>query len=284
VTNIVFDWDATSVYGNTNSAKENTAAATTASVTASGLRTPVIDSKASDAKSNSDFFMFALPHHLQTLSEESGDAFIDSSSPLCIHSFHGRTCLVSGSTWKLPVKHGKPQSFLADRPPAAKVIPAIAEALNDDVQFVLSPNVLRGAADTYFMAKILAKVGRVIEISKELQSLQSGDGDYTYSDADESTIEECAAAAAESTLPSESDVESSIDDLQASVEIWLKPGGKEHGGGEAEFLFDESWGGFVNCGCNYTFDKGHEGEGYCSNSYPECPAIDDVNIDFGNGW
>lgn len=281
MTNIVFDWDATLVHGNTNSVTENNAAAS-ASVTASSLRTPIIDNKV-DAKSNSDFFMFALPHHLQTLSE-SGDAFIDSFSPLCIHSFHGRTCLVSGSTWTLPVSHGKPQSFLADRPPAAKAIPAIAEALNADVQFVLSPNVLRGAADTYFMAKILAKVGRVIEISKELQSLQSGESDHTYSDADESTVEECAAAVAESTLPSEDDVESLIDDLQASVEIWLKPGGKEHEGGEAEFLFDESWGGFVNCGCNYTFDKGHEGEGYCSNSYPECPAIDDVNIDFGNGW
>lgn len=68
------------------------------------------------------------------------------------------------------------------------------------------------------------------------------------------------------------------------VQIWLKPGGKEHKGSEAEFLFDESWGGFVNCGCNYTFVKGYEGEGVCSNSYPECPAIDDVNVDFGNGW
>ena len=40
----------------------------------------------------------------------------------------------------------------------------------------------------------------------------------------------------------------------------------------------------MNCGCNYTFVKGYEGEGVCSNSYPECPAIDDVNVDFGNGW
>jgi hypothetical protein len=26
------------------------------------------------------------------------------------------------------------------------------------------------------------------------------------------------------------------------VEIWLNPGGKEKGGAEAEFLYDESWG------------------------------------------
>ena len=35
---------------------------------------------------------------------------------------------------------------------------------------------------------------------------------------------------------------------------------------------------------NYTFVKGHAGEGSCTNTFPDCPAIDDVNQDFGNGW
>jgi hypothetical protein len=283
VTNVVFDWDVTSVYGPKNSVNENATPAS--SVTASSLRTPSIDNKQDTTQSDGSFFMFALPHHLKTLTEsKDSTTSLDSSSPLCLHSFHGRTCLVEGSVWNLPVSHGKPQSFLADRPPVARAIPALAEAVNKDITFVLSPNVLRGAADTYFLAKILAKVGRIIEITKELQNLQSGVDGNTYSDADESTVEASAAAAAEVTLPSESDVESIIDDFQAAVEIWLKPGGKEHEGGEAEFLYDEDWGGFVNCGCNYTFEKGHEGKGFCSNSFPECPAIDDVNIDFGNGW
>ena len=42
--------------------------------------------------------------------------------------------------------------------------------------------------------------------------------------------------------------------------------------------------GFVNCGCKYTFKKGHEAEGSCNNTFPECPAIEDVNEDFGNAW
>ena len=42
--------------------------------------------------------------------------------------------------------------------------------------------------------------------------------------------------------------------------------------------------GFVNCGCKYTFKKGHEGEGSCNNTFPVCPALEDVNEDFGNAW
>ena len=310
VTNVVFDWDATSV----NVEKHEKAAASVSSVAASSLRTSsaISNSNKPKVEDEGSFIMFALPHHLQTLVQsDPAAASSDLSSPMCIHTFHGRTCLVEGPVWNLPVSHGKPQSFLADRPPLAKAIPAIAEAAKQDIQFELSPNVLRGAADTYFLvstvvilflfyrsiirltfdstcllsqAKILAKVGRVIEISKELQNLQSGDNADSYSDADESTVEESAAAASKASLPSDDDIESKIDDLQAAVEIWLKPGGAENGGGEAEFLYDESWGGFVNCGCNYTFEKEHAGEGSCSNSFPECPAIDDVNVDFGNGW
>lgn len=97
-------------------------------------------------------------------------------------------------------------------------------------------------------------------------------------------MQESAAAAAKENVPSDLELDSMIDDLQAAVEIWLKPGGKENKGGEAEFLYDESWGGFVNCGCNYTFEEDHAGEGFCSNSFPDCPAIDSVNEDFGNAW
>lgn len=84
--------------------------------------------------------MFALPHHLESLSEK------DSS--MCFHTFHGRTCLVHGNTWALPVQvqvqHGAPQSFIADRPPLADVIPDIADALKEDIKHKLSSNILRG--------------------------------------------------------------------------------------------------------------------------------------------
>ena len=287
VTNVVFDWDVTSVdSGSVDVSKEDIAV----SVAASSLRaatkavTNAASAKTTQKSHPEDFIMFALPHHLETFAATTPNIDNESiDSALCVHTFHGRTCLVHGSKWNLPVEHGKPQSFLADRPPLDTAIPALADALNTDIKFQISPNVLRGAADTYFPAKVLAKVGRIIEINQELKNLQSGEN-YNYSDADESTIEASASAAAEVTLPSEEEVESLLDDLQLAVEIWLKPGGKENGGGEAEFIYDETWGGFINCGCSYTFKKGKEDSGTCSNVFPDCPALKSVNEDFGNGW
>lgn len=88
----------------------------------------------------------------------------------------------------------------------------------------------------------MAKMGRVIEVNNELQSLKRGKDVNSYSDADEESITEASLAAAAVTLPSEDEVESLLDDLQQAVEIWLKPGGKQKGGAEAEFIYDESWG------------------------------------------
>jgi len=286
VTNVVFDWDATNAKSRGSTMKGKGVTAVTASSLRAASSSPFIQKEEQDDHS---LLMFALPHHLETLALNEDNVSADSGEyeedPMCLHTFHGRTCLVHGSVWNLSISHGKPHSFLADRPPVAGAIPSIAEALNDDIKFKLSENVLRGAADTYFPAKILAKMSRVIEINEELQNLKSGEPESNnYSDAEDASVEEAASAAAEITLPSEEDVESLLDDLQQSVEIWLNPGGKEKGGGEAEFLYDASWGGFVNCGCKYTFEKKHPGEGSCSNTFPDCPAIKDVNEDFGNGW
>ncbi|KAL7532575.1 hypothetical protein ACHAXR_006488 [Thalassiosira sp. AJA248-18] len=128
-------------------------------------------------------------------------------------------------------------------------------------------------------------MGRVIEINEELKNLQSSEGQsHEYADADDATIEEAAAATADVTLPSDEQVETLLDDLQQAVEVWLNPGGKAKGGAEAEFVYDMSWGGFVNCGCSYIFKKGHEDKGSCNNTFPECPALESVNENFGNGW
>ncbi|EJK76187.1 hypothetical protein THAOC_02066, partial [Thalassiosira oceanica] len=273
MTNVVFDWDATPVNPAGRGGDSGVA------LGASALRAP--SSGGGKVPDDDDFIMFALPHHLEALEKVGGGEVGDDAS--CFHTFHGRTCLVRGSVWNLPVSHGEPQSFLADRPPAPEAIPSLAEALNEDIKYKLSGNVFRGAADTYFPAKVLAKLGRIVEINEELRGLRSND-DLGYSDADEVMIEESASSAAEVPLPSDSDVASLLDDLERAVEIWLKPGGREEKGAEAEFLYDTSWGGFINCGCNYTFTKGHEGDGSCYNSYPNCPAVEDVNKDFGNAF
>mmetsp|Transcript_20014 Transcript_20014/g.37971 ORF Transcript_20014/g.37971 Transcript_20014/m.37971 type:complete len:1122 (-) Transcript_20014:162-3527(-) len=287
VTNVVFDWDVTSVY----SKNEEVSSDIAVSVAASSLRaatkavSKVTSSKPKPKPHPEDFIMFALPHHLETFADNTLEVDKESiDSALCLHTFHGRTCLVHGSKWNLPVSHGEPQSFLADRPPVAAAIPQLADALKKDIKFYLSGSILRGAADTYFSAKILAKVGRIIEIHDELQRLHSDEVLNEYSDADDSVVGESVASAIEVSLPSQEEAESLLDDLQKAVEIWLKPGGKENGGAEAEFLYDSSWGGFVNCGCDYVFEEGNAGNGTCENEFPDCPALEDVNVDFGNGW
>lgn len=259
VTNVVFDWDPISV----------------------GLEA-VEDSalRASAATVNDEFIMFAMPHHLQLLASEDSADIGDS---LCINTFHGRTCLVRGSVWNLPISHGSPQSFLADRPPLAKAIPSLAKALQKDITFKFSPAMLRGAPDTYYTAKILAKVGRIIEINGELQSLHA-DENLSYVDADDDAVAEAASTAFKVTVPSDEELKPLLDDLQQAVEIWLKPGGKEKGGAEAEFLYDATWGGFVNCGCDFRFEKGHEDSGKCNNTFPVCPALESDQVNFGNAW
>lgn len=86
-------------------------------------------------------------------------------------------------------------------------------------------------------------MGRIIEINEELQRLKSGKEDeLNYNDADTAVIAEVVSAASEVALPSKAKIKSLLDDLQRAVEIWLIPGGKESGGGEAEFLYDATWG------------------------------------------
>ena len=281
VTNILFDWDVTSVNpkGKSLIGHENVDASVVDG--SFGLRATSTDRLGKSKSEDDAFIMFALPHHLEDLhfsSENLGDS-------LCIQSFHGRTCLVQGSTWNMPVSHGKPHSFIADRPPAATAIPLIATALSEDIKYTITDNVLRGAADTYFPAKILAKMGRIIEIKDEIQLLKSGgEQSNVYSYADKLVIEDAESAASGVDLPSDGEVEALLDNLQQSIEVWLNPGGKENGGAEAEFLYDKTWGGFVNCGCKYKFDKGHEDKGNCSNTFPDCPALASVNENFGNGF
>ena len=281
VTNIVFDWDVTSVNSKGKSfvGHENVDASVVDR--SFGLRAASTDRLGKSKSEDDAFIMFALPHHLEdlhVLSKNLGDS-------LCIHSFHGRTCLVQGSTWNMPVSHGKPHSFIADRPPAATAIPLIATALSEDIKYTITDNVLRGAADTYFPAKILAKMGRIIEIKDEIQLLKSG-GEHSnvYLDAVKLVIGDAESAASGVDLPSDREVEALLDNLQQSIEVWLNPGGKEKGGAEAEFLYDKTWGGFINCGCKYKFDKGREDKGNCSNTFPDCPALASVNENFGNGF
>lgn len=233
-----------------------------------------IDWGAQSSGSSSDtneLLMFAMPHHQEQLSS-SASAEVTTQ---CVKSFHGNTCLVRGSAWRLDEDLGAPMSFNARRPPAADVIPTLANALTQDIKFSLSDNTLRAASDTYFSGKVLARLARVISIATEMNALASGDIDSLhYDDVDGESLSLSTNAAASENLPSKQEISKAVEQLKEGVQVWLSEEA------EAPFVFDESWGGFVNCGCRYT---GKGDQGYCNNTFPDCPALADVNEDFGNG-
>lgn len=217
---------------------------------------------------NEELLMFAMPHHQDRMIET------DQITEHCVQTFHGKTCLVKGSKWSLTEDVSQSQSFVARRPPAASAIGLLAKSVSEDLAYQLSDDLHRGAADTYFSGKILSRVARTIVIASELRDLVEGSELETKYDVDSEYLKSSIAAASEVKLPSQSSIDNALKDLKKCVQVWLeKP--------EAPYLYDESWGGLVNCGCRYVGDDSH---GVCENKFPDCPALVDVNVDFGNGY
>jgi endo-1,3(4)-beta-glucanase len=223
------------------------------------------------SKTTDELIMFALPHHQETMKSDS-----DAITDFCIPTFHGSTCLVKGEKWVLSEDVSTPQSFTARRPPEAEAIPALADAISQDIHYSLSNNMLRGAADTYFSGKILSKFARVILVTSELKKLSAGmkEVQMLYDDIDEESLSMSIEAATLVDLPPDEDITAAVEQLKKGVQIWL------NGESEAPYVYDRSWGGLVNCGCNYV---GKGDKGTCNNTFPDCPALEDVNKDFGNG-
>ena len=202
--------------------------------------------------------MFALPHHL--------DRFDSTMWPngvkYCKWSLNGEICLVKGSSWTL--KEDLPRIGLqAARPPRAEFLPAIGNAVLEDIGFALPEFFERGAGDTYFSGKMLSKLARILLVAEELVEICEGK-------VDEADAKEYDDACANFTLPSAENRTAALDRLRRSVEVWI------NGTAESPFVYDEAWGGVVNCGCNFN-------EGTCLNTYPDCPAFVDQGLNFGNG-
>jgi hypothetical protein len=237
-----------------------------------------------DGVKEGELLMFALPHHQDSLSvEEIGEAGKTTKiTNHCTNTFHGPTCLIEGASWTLSQQVGDmPLSFWAPRPPEPDMIPTLAEALAKDIQYRLSNNLLRGAADTYFSGKILARYARVVVIADELKQLANNDistqqllRHYSDENVNSETLQIVRKAAASVHLPSASLMASAVEHLKLGVQAWLDSDA------EAPFVYDSTWGGLVNCGCRYV---GNGERGYCNNTFPDCPALASVNEDFGNG-
>jgi hypothetical protein len=242
-----------------------------------------MDSHGSD--DDDELLMYALPFQQEMLEGIGGVSTNKVLTDFCKPTFHGSTCLVQGRKWSLVETVEPKPSFYGARPPEASAIPTLVESLTTDLKNRLSDNLQRGAADTYFSGKILARQGRVLLIASELLELANDDNGsacktlYNEANIDPERCDRSVRAAKKATLPTKNDIEAALDDLREGVEIWAS------GLGEAPYVYDSTWGGLVNCGCNYTLPKGAKGDhGFCNNVFPNCPALVDVNEDFGNGY
>lgn len=235
----------------------------------------------SRSDSDHDLLVYALDHHLQEM-KKSADSAGALRSDICEGTLHGQVCLLipnvntTSTVWSMQqdltaVSNLASSSFTAPRPPHYSAIPSLAEAVASDIKYKIPDNYMIGAGDTYFSGKMLAKLGRIIVIARELRDLCTGDANSMYDVEIDMQNTKKACKAAEKNLPSEEDITEAIDQLRSGVEIWL------NGNAEAIFVYDGEWGGLVNCGCNYDY-------GHCDNVFPNCPALGDPGANFGQGF
>ena len=216
--------------------------------------------------------MFALPHHFHIIQSDQKNK---KYQRICSPTFHGNACLVSSDVWTMQEKLA-PLNFLAPRPPRANFIAAMAKSLEKDMQYQLPQYYMRGAGDTYFSGKMLAKLGRILMVADELKHLQRTNDIYqlknSYRQIEPNHVNETLFACKQVHLPSDHQFEITLDRLRKGVEIWI------NGTAETKFVYDISWGGIVSCGCLFSTEK----QG-CLNKFPDCPTFHDPGLDFGNG-
>jgi len=213
--------------------------------------------RAEGEKAPLELLHFALPHHMDNLDNRK----LPNDELYCLPSLLGPACTVVGA--EMSITETLPDiSFRAPRPIKANFISAIGDTLIEDLQYELQSFFQRGAGDTYFSGKMLAKLGRIVLVAEELTEICSERNSREYRDACKNT-----------TLPTKREMDNAIDNLQSSVEIWI------NGSAEAPFIYDDAWGGLVSCGCDFD-----EGTGTCKNEFPDCPALSDQGLDFGNGF
>ena len=226
----------------------------------------------SNSTTDHDLLMYALPHHLDSMNFEVKSS---KETGYCSEGIHGSACLLAGNMWNLRESLGGPPSFVALRPPHHDLIPSLAKAVSEDIQFELPENYMSGDGDTYFSGKQLAKLGRIIIIASELRGLAATPNTDSF-DLDDSSerellkiVQECKKA----NLPSDEEIAAAVARLRSGVEVWL------NGTAPAKFTYDREWGGMVSCGC--LFD---EGTRTCRNKFPNCPSYSDPGLNFGNGF
>jgi len=222
--NMIFDWDVQDMTSNSSSA--------------------TLETSASSNATSHELIAFALPHHFDLL----GGVTYFGEDVYCTASLIGPACLVEGSTWHMT--ETVPEIGLrAPRPPAPWSIEAIGRSLQEDIKFVLPSYYRRGAGDTYFSGKMLAKLGRILLVAEEVAELCSnilqnkegfwGRNNERFSATSSENMngslqQEYDSACAKASFPSKSEMENAVESLRQSTEVWI------NGNAETPFVFDSS--------------------------------------------
>eukprot|EP00957_Ditylum_brightwellii_P091200 6943490-Ditylum_brightwellii.AAC.1 len=137
---------------------------------------------------------------------------------------HGRACLICGNKWVTKEDLGGHLSFVAIRPPHHDVIPLLVEVTSSDIIFSLP---------YYFMTEL-----------RGLAAMLDSDS-FDLDDPSECELNYIVEASKNASLPSDEVMTAAITRLCSAVEVWLNRMAKG-----PKFLYDDSWGGFVNCACS----------------------------------
>lgn len=199
-------------------------------------------------------------------------------------------------------------SFRAPRPPRVQDLFDLTNALfgkqeeGELISFSIPGNYQNAAGDTYFSGKLLAKLSRMLLLADEIHDLcfhtiqQSTSSSTSSSVHDDNDDDGDYTSVCQQIIPNvfsktEYDMyfDKKLNELKTSVQIWWSNNnnmntnnnnndGDGNGNGGTSFIYDESWGGLISCGC--IFD---ESTSRCTNVYPDCPGVTDPLLNFGNG-
>eukprot|EP00406_Dinophysis_acuminata_P027422 CAMPEP_0179348256 /NCGR_PEP_ID=MMETSP0797-20121207/73601_1 /TAXON_ID=47934 /ORGANISM="Dinophysis acuminata, Strain DAEP01" /LENGTH=503 /DNA_ID=CAMNT_0021063041 /DNA_START=186 /DNA_END=1697 /DNA_ORIENTATION=+ len=177
------------------------------------------------------------------------------------HDLWGPATPVSGSSWQLRYELFPDVGLDAPRPVADAFRADLLKALRGnagalwngsmpDCRFDLPDSYQRGVGDTYSSGKMLARLARLVVIAAELGQ------------AREAYFREM------------------VERLARRLEVWWEPNASN------PFMYDTSWGGLVSCGCIVETCDGKCAP-HCARrgeSLPDCPALEDARLSFGNGF
>jgi len=185
--------------------------------------------------SSSELLMYALPHHVKALESLPGSS--NGNTGVCQQpTMHGVACLILGSDWAVREQLNAPPSFSASTLPSLFSLPSLAESLKEDIRFRVPANYMLGAGDTYFSGKILAKLARILTITRDLRGWAAMAADGSVLDDDTRAVAESCEALLP-VLPSDEEIGEALEHLKEGVEVWL------NGTSRAPFIYDEAWGG-----------------------------------------